>query len=99
VANTGAVNGSTRLTLYVNGQEESSQGVTVSSGSNMPITFTVSRNEPGTYTVYVGGTQAGSFVVDEFADTNMILYISGVLILFAFVTGLLFILRRRQPGH
>lgn len=57
------------------------------------------RNEPGTYAVYVGGTNAGTFVVDEFADTNTILYISGALILFAFVIGLLFILRRRQPGH
>jgi hypothetical protein len=99
VTNTGAVNGSTRLTLYVNGQEESSQGVTVSSGSNMPVTFTMTRNEPGTYSVYIGGVNAGSFVVDQFADPNMILYISGALLGLAFVTGLIFILKRRQPGH
>jgi hypothetical protein len=99
IANTGTVNGSARLTLYINGQEESSQGITVNSGSSTPVTFTVSRNEPGTYSVYVGGTNAGSFVVDQFADPNIILYISLALLGLAFVIGLLFILRRRQPGH
>ena len=57
VVNTGTVNGSSSIKVYVNGQEESSQGVTVSSGSNTPLTFTVSRNDPGTYTVYVGRDQ------------------------------------------
>ena len=99
IANTGAVNGTTRLTLYINGQEESSQGITVNSGSNTPVSFTVMRNEPGTYSVYVGGTQAGSFVVDPLADTNMILYTSGALILFAFVIGVIYITRRRQAGR
>ncbi|MCX5997737.1 MAG: phosphatidylserine decarboxylase [Chloroflexi bacterium] len=99
ITNKGTVNGSKKITLYINGQIETTQGVTVNSGSNTPITFTVSRNEPGTYTVYVGGTNAGSFTVDQFADPNIILYISGALLIFAFVIGLLFILRRRQPGH
>ena len=93
------MNGSTRLTLYVNGQEESSQGVKVSSGSSTPISFTVSRNEPSTYTVYVGGVSAGSFVVDQFADTNMILYISGALILFAFAIGVIYATKKRQQGR
>jgi hypothetical protein len=96
VVNTGMVNGSSSIKVYVNGQEESSQGVTVNSGSNTPLTFTVSRNEPGTYTVYVGGTNAGSFVVDQFADPNLIPIISGALIVFAFVIGLIYITRRRQ---
>lgn len=99
VANTGAVNGTVRLTLFVNGQKESSQGVTVSSGNNMPVTFTVTRNEPGAYSVYVGGTLAGTFVVDQFSDTSIILYISGALILFAFVIGAIYTARRRQSGR
>jgi hypothetical protein len=98
VANTGTANGSTLINLYVNGQEESCQGITVNSGSTKTITFTVSRNEPGTYNVYVGGTQAGSFTVDQFADPNIILYISGTLILFAFSIGVIYIIRKRQPG-
>jgi hypothetical protein len=99
VVNTGAVNGSSSIKVYINGELENSQGVTVNSGASTPITFTISRNEPGTYSVYVGGTQAGSFTVDQFADPNIILYISGSLLLFAFVIGLLLILRRKQPEH
>jgi hypothetical protein len=99
VANRSTVNGSTRLTVYVNGQEEDSQGVAVNSGSNTPVTFTVTRNEPGTYSVYVGGTNAGSFVVDGFADANLVLYISIAFVAIAFVAGLLLITRRRQPGR
>ncbi len=95
VANTGTSNGTSSIKVYVNGQEESSQGVTVSSGGSTPLTFTVSRNEPGTYTVYVGGTSAGSFVVDQFAD-GTILFISGAMILFALVIGVIYITRRRQ---
>jgi hypothetical protein len=96
IANTGAVNGSTRLTLYVNGQQESTQGVMVSSGSSTPVTFSVSRNEPGTYSVYVGGTYAGSFTVDALADPNLIVIVSGSLIVFALILGVIFITRKRQ---
>jgi hypothetical protein len=95
VANTGTSNGTASIKVYVNGQEESSQGVTVTSGSNTPLTFTVSRNEPGTYSVYVGGTSAGSFTVDWFADST-ILIISGAAILFAFAIGAIFVTRRKQ---
>jgi hypothetical protein len=86
------------MNLYVNGQEESSQGITVNGGSSTPVIFTVSRNEPGTYSVYVGGTQAGSFTVDQFADPNIVLCISGALLVIAFITGLLWILGRRRQG-
>jgi len=96
VANTGTANGTSSIKVYVNSELENSQGVTVNSGSSTPVTFTVSRNEPGTYSVYVGGTQAGSFTVDQFADPNLVLYISGALLVFAFVIGALFITRRKQ---
>ncbi len=97
VVNTGTVNGSSSIKVYVNGELENSEGVTVNSGSSMPVTFTVSRNEPGTYSVYVGGIQAGSFTVDQFADSNMILYISGTLILLAFAIGVIYVTGKRQP--
>jgi len=70
--------------VYVNGQEETSAGITVNSGSNSPVSFSVSRNEPGTYDVYVNGTGAGSFTV-EAATPDMILIISGAMVLFALV--------------
>ena len=96
VLNKGTANGAANIKLYINGQEETSKGITVNSGSNTPITFTVSRNEPGTYTVYVGGVSAGSFTVDEMADSNIILYISGALIFIALAAGAIYFLRRRQ---
>lgn len=95
VANKGTGNGATAIKLYVNGIEESSKGVTVSSGSSTPVSFNVSRNEPGAYTVYVGGVSAGSFTVDQFADSSIILYISGALLLVALIGGLIYFTRRR----
>ena len=92
VVNRSAVPGSAWLTLYVNGQEESSQGISIDSNCNMAATFTVTRNEPGTYTVYVGRTNAGSFTVDQFTP-EAILLISGVLVLFALVGGVIYMIR------
>jgi hypothetical protein len=95
VANKGTANGSSQIKLYVNGQEEAHQGVTLPSGSNTPIKFIVSRDEPGTYSVYVGSIAAGSFEVDGFADPNLILYISGALLLFALAGGVIFMATRK----
>jgi hypothetical protein len=94
VANTGTGNGASMVKVYVNGAEESSQGVTVNSGGASSVSFTLSRNEPGTYSVYVGGTQAGSFTVDEFTP-NTVLYISGALVFFALVIAVIYMTRRR----
>ncbi len=94
VVNTGTANGSSSIQVYVNGQVEAKQGITVNSGSSTPLTFTVSRNEPGTYSVYVGGTSAGSFTVDQFTPQT-ILIISGALVFFAFILGIIYIVRRR----
>ncbi|MGA9049677.1 MAG: choice-of-anchor U domain-containing protein [Dehalococcoidia bacterium] len=95
IANKGTANGSTQVKLYVNGQEEAHQGVTLSGGGNTPIKFTVSRNEPGSYSVYVGSLPAGTFEVDRLADPNLILYISGALLLFALAGGIIFMAMRR----
>jgi hypothetical protein len=96
VANKGTANGSSQIKLYVNGQEEAHQGITLSSGTSTPVKFTVSRDEPGTYSVYVGSIPAGTFTVDTFADPNIILYISGALILFALAGGVIFMATRRR---
>ena len=95
VANTGTGNGTSTIKLLVNGAEDSKQGVSVNSGGSSTVTFDVSRIEPGTYTVYVGGISAGSFTVDEFTP-NTILFISGALVFFALVGGMIWITRRRM---
>jgi len=91
LVNKSTVNGALNVKLYVNGQEEASQGVTVNSGSTLPVSFNVSRNQPGTYSVYVGNVSAGSFTVDELADPNIILYVSSALIFIALILGIFFL--------
>ncbi|MBN1374987.1 MAG: IPT/TIG domain-containing protein [Dehalococcoidia bacterium] len=99
VTNTGDVNGSSRLTLYVSGREESSQGITVSSGESTPVSFTVSRNKPGSYSVYVNGIQAGNFTVGRFGNHDLILYLSMTLFGLAFIVFLVFVLRKRHAEN
>jgi hypothetical protein len=96
LTNNGTVNSTSAVKVYVNGQEEAIQGVTVNSGSNRPVSFTLSRNEPGTYTVYVGGTPAGSFTVEQSVDTNMLLFVSAALVLSGIVLGAIYIRRRQR---
>ncbi len=96
IANRGTADGSMQVKLYVNGQEEAHQGVTLASGKSAPVKFSVSRDEPGTYSVYVGNVPAGAFTVDTFADPNIILYISGALLLFALAGGVIYMAMRKQ---
>ena len=94
VLNKGTVNGSLNIKLYVNGEEEAARSVTLESGKTAPVNFTISRGRPGTYTVYVGSTPAGSFTVDDLAGPNIILFMSAVLIFFALTMGLVIIRKR-----
>ena len=91
VANTSTVNGITKVRLYVNGQLDAEQVVTVASGQQKRVSFTVSRNEPGSYRVYINGTPAGSFTV---SDNSTILYISIACLFLALVLGVILIYRR-----
>lgn len=96
VSNSGSANGAMKLSLTVNGKEEAVQGVTVNSGSTSPVSFTVSRNDPGTYSVYAGGTYAGEFTVAGAVDPDVILFISLAMICFAFILGAVMLYRRRM---
>jgi hypothetical protein len=94
VVNNGTGNGEARVTLYVNGQEESSQGVSVASGGSAPVTFTLIRSEPGTYSVYAGGVPGGAFTVDASPQPAAVLVISSLLVLTALVLGVVYARRR-----
>jgi len=99
VTNTGKVNGSTRLTLYINGVMDQTRGLTVKSGSSIPVQFTVSREIPGTYSVYVNGVSAGSFSVSDNLGNNIVLVLSSLCLLTALFIGILMMLRRRQNPY
>jgi hypothetical protein len=96
IANKSTVNGNKKVTLYVNGQVETTQAVTVNSGSSSKLTFNVSRSEPGDYNVYVDGVPAGSFKVEVVTGPDSILMFSVALIALAFIAGMVMLWRRQR---
>jgi hypothetical protein len=97
VSNSGAVNGSTRLRLMVNGTEEASQSITLESGQTTPVTFTVKGKNAGTYNVSVGGVQAGTFTVTK-PDLTPLWIIPGMVILLLALWRIAVIVRQRSRG-
>jgi len=94
VFNNGNSNGGSKITLYVNGQETTYQGITLNAGEARQLSFNVFRNEPGVYQVTVNGFPAGSFTVDYFTNNHALIY--SIIALFVIVIGgLLFLLSRR----
>ena len=94
MVNRGDADGTAAVRLYINGQEEAVQGVTLGAGSTALVTFTVTRSEPGNYSVNVNGVPAGSFTVDS--DSSIILYISIALVAIAIAMGLIYFTRRKR---
>jgi len=62
VQNTGELEGSYTLTLKINGEIEQSTEVTLAGGESRQVSFTVVKNEPGTYAVAIDGL-IGEFIV------------------------------------
>jgi hypothetical protein len=96
VTNNGGSNGTTKVILYVNGQEADSKGIALSSGQSTPVSFKVSRNDPGTYSVYVNGVSAGSFTVDLFNGNDMLIYCSVALFAIGLIGLLYYLMKRRK---
>jgi hypothetical protein len=99
IANKSTVNGNKKVTVYVNGEIETTQSVALDSGSASQLTFNVSRSEPGTYKVYVDGTPAGSFTVEAVTTNDTILIVSVAFLTIAFLCGLIMLRRRQNAGH
>ncbi len=98
VANRGTANGATVVKLLINGEQESSRSVAVESGKTAPISFTVTRSQPGSYSVYAGGVPAGSFTVTDLPQPDLLLIISVSFILTSLIAGFIYMLGRRQYG-
>jgi len=95
ITNKSTVNGIKKVTLYVNGQVESTQGITVNSGGSSKLTFSVSRNEPGTYSIYVDGVPAGSLTVSGGPPGEALIF-AGFIAFIALILGLMVFYARRQ---
>jgi len=98
ITNKGGSNGTTKVILYVNGQEADSKGIALASGQSTPISFKVSRNDPGTYQVYVNGTSAGTFTVDLFNSNDMLIYASVALFVIGMIGLLYYLMKRRTTA-
>jgi hypothetical protein len=95
LVNRGTANGSKKVTVYVNGQVEVVQGTTVNKGGSSTLTFYLSRSEPGEYTVCVNDVQAGSFKVEAFKISDIILWLSMACVLASLILGVIMLWRRR----
>jgi parallel beta-helix repeat protein len=62
VVNTGDEGGNYNLVLKINGRVEQTRMVSVGPQGTQPVKFTVTKSQPGTYTVDIAG-QKGSFTV------------------------------------
>ena len=62
VANTGGSQGSYNVVLNINGAQEEVESVTIAAGASESVTFSVTREDAGTYEVSVDGL-SGSFTV------------------------------------
>jgi len=112
VANTGGESGSYTVVLKIDGVKEAEETVTVAAGESQDVSFSLTRDEPGTYSVAVDGL-SGSFTVvappegeeeEEEVPTepepgfNWPLY-GGIIGVAVIVAGLLiyvFVFRRRE---
>jgi len=103
VVNNGATSGSYNVALVINGRVEQQRTVEVSPGAAYPVKFTVTKAQPGTYTVDIGG-QKGSFTVigddsGSGGDTGKILLLAAAAIAVMLVPLLIIVARRRFQGY
>ena len=68
VQNTGELEGSYTLTLKINGEIEQSKETTLAAGESRQVSFTVIKDDPGTYAITVEGL-TGEFIVLALASS------------------------------
>ena len=102
VVNRGGETGSTRVALKINGQVEQTQLISVGPGGSRPIKFTVTRAEPGSYTVILGNQRASFLVTEDTASTSVDgSTVAGIIlaVLFTAVLIVLLLSFRRRPSY
>jgi PKD repeat protein len=98
IGNDGGTAGTRSIALYINGNLEDSQTVTVSAGSSKTVVFTVTKSAPGTYQVMLEGNVGQFTVLGTAGQWGGPLGVGGIIaivvIVIALVVGLVFILKR-----
>jgi hypothetical protein len=97
VVNSGDETGNYSVSLKINGTVEQTRMVSVGPQASQPVKFTVTKDQPGTYSIDVGG-QKGSFIIPGSnkapVSAGLIVFlIAGVLIL---ATVMVLVLSRRS---
>jgi hypothetical protein len=98
VVNTGDAAGNLNVVLKINGQAEQTRMISTGPQATQPVKFTVTKAEPGTYSVDVGG-QKGSFtVLDEYTGTSSASPVIGLIaaLITAFLITVAVMLFRRR---
>jgi len=100
VANTGGTAGSHTVILNINGVKEAEKSVTIAAGGSETVTFSVTREEAGSYNVDVDGLRGGFTVVALVRPPGINWPLIGGIIAALVVVGLLgfFLVRRRRAA-
>jgi hypothetical protein len=103
VVNTGDEAGNYNVTLKINGQVEQTRMVSVGPQGTQPVKFTVTKSQPGIYTVNIAGQQANFTILGagstSAAPVNgglIAIFIVGILVI---VVSALLILDFRRSAH
>jgi hypothetical protein len=92
ITNRGGSEGTYQAELRINGALEASETVTLAAGQGKDVSFTVTRDEPGTYDVVLGN-QKGLFTVEVPFPWWWILV--AVVVVVAIVIGIRLLRRNR----
>ncbi len=97
VANTGGESGSYTVVLKIDGVKEAEETVTIAAGESLDVSFSVTREDPGSYTVEVDGLSGSFTVVVVVAPPGINWALIGGIIAGVVAMGLLiFFLARRS---
>jgi len=98
VVNTGDQAGNYSLSLKINGQVEQTRMVSVGPHASQPVKFTLTKSQPGAYTVDIGGQRETFTILGESpvksSTSNSNLIILAAMGILALVAVILFISRR-----
>jgi uncharacterized membrane protein len=96
VVNTGGDTGNYNVALKINGQVEQTRMVSVGPGASYPVKFTITRSQPGTYTVNIDSQQSSFTILNaghttgKHVNSGLIAFlIIGALVLAVIVTLIL----------